>query len=72
MNARKGKSPMTNIKVGRYSDPVAVGGWSGWIEDAERTWIAFIHYPDGKPVFFLNRDKTGAILDPMPANLPSP
>lgn len=50
---------MSNVKVGRYADPKAVG-WQGWIEDEERTWIAFVDL-DGKPVFFLNRDNDGGV-----------
>lgn len=50
---------MQNIKVGRYSDPKALG-WVGWIEPEDLSWIAFIGL-NGRPVFFLNRDpRTGA------------
>jgi hypothetical protein len=52
---------MSNIKVGRYSNPGAVGGWAGWIEPGDRSWIAFIDI-DGKPLFFLNRDQDGGVL----------
>lgn len=53
---------MSNITVGRYSDPQGVG-WQGWIEPKDRSWIAFIK-TDGSPVFYLNRDpKTGAIIE---------
>jgi len=49
------------IKVGRYGQPEKVG-WLGWIEDEERTWVAFIDL-EGRPKFFLNRDpKTGAVI----------
>lgn len=51
---------MGNITVGRYSDPESVG-YQGWLEPADRTWIAFIKN-DGIPVFFLGRDlETGAV-----------
>lgn len=52
---------MQNINVRRYSDPKAVGGWAGWIEPADRSWIAFID-TDGSPRFFLERDESGAVV----------
>lgn len=66
---------MNNIIVKRYSDPVAVGGWQGWIEPEDKTWIAFIAM-DGRPVFYLNRDPvTGAVsgpdVPPLEASAPS-
>ncbi len=45
---------MSNIILGRYDDPKAVG-YQGWLEPEDKTWIAFVDL-DGKPVFFLNRD----------------
>ena len=52
---------MGNIIVGRYS-PDSNDTWQGWIEDENRTWIAFVDM-DGAPTFFLNRDpKTGAVI----------
>lgn len=52
---------MCNITVTRYPDPEAVGGWQGYIEPDDRTWIAFVR-SDGQPVVFLDRDPaTGAV-----------
>lgn len=52
---------MTNIKVGRYDDPSKVGGWKGWIEPEDLTWIAFID-GQGSPTFYLHRDPvSGAV-----------
>ena len=51
---------MQNIHVKRYSDPTAVG-YAGWIEPADRSWIAFIDL-DGRATFFLERDATGAVV----------
>ncbi len=57
---------MQNIIVTRYPSPKATG-WAGYIEPADKGWIAFIGL-DGKPVFFLNRDPaTGAVLPDDPA-----
>lgn len=47
------------MTVGCYADPAAVG-WQGWIEPADRSWIAFVDL-DGRAVFFLGRDPTGAV-----------
>ncbi len=55
---------MTNIKVGRYQDPQAVG-YAGWIEDEEKTWIAFIDL-EGKPTFWLNREDKGGVTNANP------
>jgi hypothetical protein len=53
---------MQNINVRRYENPEAVGGWAGWIEPDDRSWIAFIK-TNGSAVFFLERDpETGAVL----------
>lgn len=51
---------MQNIIVGRYDHPTKVG-YQGWIEPANREWIAFIDL-DGKPTMFLNRDENGAVI----------
>ena len=57
---------MQNIHVSRYEQPKQVG-WAGYLEPADRAWIAFIGL-DGKPTFFLNRDPaTGAVLPDDPA-----
>lgn len=57
---------MQQIHVSRYSDPIGTG-WAGYIEPADRGWIAFIGL-DGKPIFFLHRDPvTGACLPDDPA-----
>lgn len=59
---------MQNIIVGRYSKASVDGvpgigiHWQGWIEPADRSWIAFIDR-DGRPTFFLNRDPvTGSVI----------
>lgn len=51
---------MQSINVRRYSNPKDIG-WAGWIEPEDRSWIAFIDLA-GRPLFFLNRDSTGAVL----------
>lgn len=57
---------MQNVTVHRYKQPMA-HGWAGWIEPADKTWIAFVGL-DGRPRFFLNRDPaSGAILPDDPA-----
>lgn len=53
---------MGNIKVTRYPNPADVGGWQGYIEPDDLSWITFVA-ADGHPVVFLNRDPdTGAVL----------
>jgi hypothetical protein len=52
---------MQNIDIRRYSNPTAVG-YQGWVEPADKSWIAFIDL-DGRPQVFLDRDPaTGGIL----------
>lgn len=54
---------MYNIRVGRYAEPKNVGGWAGWIEPEDRTWIMFVR-SDGTVCAYLNRDPaTGAVID---------
>lgn len=56
---------MQSIKVTRYADPAATH-WAGYIEPADKGWIAYIDL-DGRPLFFLNRDpETGAVLSDDP------
>lgn len=56
---------MQSINVHRYPDPKATG-WAGYIEPADKTWIAYVGI-DGKPLFFLSRDpETGAVLPDDP------
>ncbi len=53
---------MQNIIVTRYDDPKAIG-WAGYIEPADKAWIAFIDLK-GKPRFYLYRcPVTGAVND---------
>lgn len=65
---------MQDIRVTRYSNPNALG-WAGYIEPADRSWIAFIGL-DGLPRFHLHRDPdTHAVLpddpDERAAHLPT-
>ena len=53
---------MNSIIVKRYANPKATG-WQGWIEPEDRSWIAFVDL-DGRPVFFLTRDQSGAVEVP--------
>jgi hypothetical protein len=54
---------MQNINVRRYSNPHAVGGWAGWIEPDDKSWIAFIDI-EGRAKFYLERDPvTGGIIE---------
>jgi len=56
---------MQSIHVTRYKHPKATG-WAGYIEPADKSWIAFVGL-DGRPIFFLHRDpETGAILGDDP------
>lgn len=55
-----------HIHVKRYHDPKASGGYVGYIEPADQSWIAFIDL-DGWPRFYLHRDETGRILPDDPA-----
>ena len=57
------ENAMQNITVHRYSQPQAVG-YAGWLEPADKSWIAFIDLK-GQPTFFLDRDPvSGACLPP--------
>lgn len=50
---------MEDIEVHRYEKPEEVH-YKGWIEPASKSWILFIA-EDGTPVFFAERDATGAV-----------
>lgn len=50
-------SPLT----GTYPDPAAVGGWLGWIEPADRRWIAFVA-TSGLMLLWQERDATGGVV----------
>lgn len=51
---------LSRIRVGRYAQPQKVG-WLGWIEDEEKTWVAYIDL-EGRPRFYLDRNDSGAVL----------
>jgi hypothetical protein len=52
---------MTNIKVGRYSNPETKRFWQGWIEPEDLSWVIFVN-AQGRPVIFMDRDPiTGAV-----------
>ena len=55
---------MQSITVKRYA--AASHGFAGWMEPADRSWIAFIDV-DGRPRFFLDRDPSGAVVEPLAA-----
>lgn len=56
-------SVMENITVERYESGYC--GWQGCISPADRSWIVFID-PDGKPVFWGERDEDGAVVRKYP------
>lgn len=59
-----GEGGMKNILVKRYANPEAVGGWAGWIEPEDRSWIVYLDV-EGKPLVFLDRDpNNGAARGP--------
>lgn len=70
---------MGNIEVGRYTpetgtilpDGSIKQNWKGWIQDEEKTWIAFIDM-DGVPHFFLDRCKDcgGILTEQHPDTMP--
>jgi len=52
-----------NIRVHRYAEPKNVGGWAGWIEPDDLSWIVFVHL-DGTVRAYLHREPdTGAVID---------
>ena len=56
---------MQDIAVRRYIDPTPLNtGYQGYVEPADKSWIAFVDF-DGAPSFFLYRDsETGAVFLP--------
>jgi hypothetical protein len=57
---------MGNITVTRYPNPAEVGGWQGYFEPEDQTWIAFVD-SEGKPVVFLDRDPVTGACGGLPA-----
>lgn len=56
---------MQSISIKRYPKPTLIG-WAGFLEPADKLWIAFIDL-DGRPTFFLNRDpESGCVLPDDP------
>jgi len=55
---------MQNVIIKRYKDPQAVGGWEGWIEPEDKSWILFIKTNGEPPVFYPLRDVDGGIIEP--------
>ena len=53
---------MSNIRIGRYSDPEAVGGWQGWIEPEDKSWIIFVDI-EGHVFLFPERDENGGVIE---------
>jgi hypothetical protein len=53
---------MQNIIIGRYDNPEKTGGWAGWIEPEDRSWILFIA-ADGTTKFYPLRDDTGGVIE---------
>ncbi len=52
---------MQDITIGRYNNPDKVGGWAGWVEPKDQSWILFID-KDGKTLFWPKRDKDGGVI----------
>lgn len=60
--------------TGTYPDPNEVGGWLGWIEDPEETWIAFVNV-DALTLLWTERvmdgpERGGCIGDPIQISRP--
>lgn len=55
------EAPVKDITIGRYDDPEKTGGWAGWVEPKDKSWILFID-KDNKTLFFPKRDETGGIV----------
>jgi hypothetical protein len=53
---------MQNITIGRYDNPEAVGGWVGWVEPADKSWILFIA-SDGSTKYYAAREENGGVLE---------
>lgn len=57
---------MSNITIGRYTNPTV---WGGWIESTDTTgrpWITFLDQHGRPAVTWLDRDPTGAVTgDPI-------
>lgn len=49
--------PMPNVRVTRYEDPIAVGGWLGTVEPTDRAWILFVPV-DGEPRVYVRSVET--------------
>lgn len=56
---------MSNITIGRYSDPPLTDTWSGWIEgttDDGKSWITYLD-GSGRPVLhWPSREESGAVV----------
>lgn len=52
---------MVNIHIGRYHDPSETGGWAGWVEPDDKSWILFIA-EDGTVQFYSERDENGGVV----------
>ena len=52
---------MQDIHIGRYDNPEDVGGWAGWVEPADKSWILFID-EDGNTSFWPERDENGGVV----------
>lgn len=51
-----------NIVLAAYPKPDQVGGWAGFIEDKNRTWIIWFG-PDGRPsLYHGERDEEGGVV----------
>lgn len=63
---------MNNIVVTRYPRPADVGGWQGYLEPEDKSWIMFVDF-QGRPVVFLDRDPdTGAVRVDDTISTPAP
>jgi len=52
---------MKDITIGRYDDPDKTGGWAGWVEPKDKSWILFID-KDGDTLFWPERDADGGVV----------
>lgn len=61
---------MTMPLTGVYADPIGVGGWIGWIEPDDESWIGFVDI-DGCGLLWVGRERTGGVLGkPLRFNRP--
>lgn len=54
------------ITIGEYEKPKEVGGWSGWVEPHDKSWIIWFDEDHRPTLYNRRREPGGGVIEKVP------